>query len=124
MWEHILKAKFPLASEQAAFLMSTAPKYYLLNHNKNANMYSQQCGRYEPKAKGLIIGENMDGRYLMALRADLQRAYAIVMTRQLDDNLDGCYYDIIAPPQDAVSLTYASYEHDTLMLWTSLLSET
>ena len=116
LWEIILKAKFPLGSDQATYLVSTAPRY-LLNHNANATENSRQYGRFDAQTKRLV-GANMAGVFLMTLRKDLQdeqprpppKAPCIIVTTTDASS----YY----PAPEA-----ASEREDAEQLWRALLCD-
>jgi hypothetical protein len=68
LWEIILKAKFVLGSTQADVLLSTGSAY-LLNHSQHATPQSLSCGFFNEQKE--LVGYNMAGKYLMAIRGEL-----------------------------------------------------
>ena len=113
LWELILKAKFPLGSDQANFLVSTAPRY-LLNYSKTATSVSQQCGRIEKgKTARVLVGKNMAGLYLMTVRKDLEEELTALLKipcafRAYDDDA------IMLPPTE-------SQRDEAMLAWQALV---
>ena len=87
IWEIILKAKFPMTSIQAQFLLSTM-SIYILHENVNCTSSSKACGKIEVAPDGSIInvvGHNLDGKYLMTLRKELREEIAYLADRAYVD---------------------------------------